>query len=121
MATVAHGASASDSVEALKRVKATENEWESRVSAARSDAQATLERLRTEAAAAVKAAQAEADRDRLARVTQARAETEAEAEAIVADGRAAAERARLGEGRRPADKKAAILDVVLGAFGENGR
>ena len=119
MATVAHGASASDSVEALKRVKATENEWETRVSAARKDADATLARLRAEASAAVKSAQAEADRDRVARVTKARAENEVQAEAIVTDGRAAAEQARAGAGRRPADKKAAILDVVLGSFGQD--
>lgn len=118
MAAAAGGAAAPGSVEALKRVKATENEWESRLTAARQNSDATLAQLRTEAAAAVKAAQAEGDRDRLARVTQARAETEAQAAAIVADGQRAAEQARVGEGRRPSDKKAAILDVVLGAFGQ---
>jgi len=119
MATGAPGATASDSVEALKRVKATENEWDTRLGAARKDADATLERLRAEAAAVVKTAQAEADRDRLAKVAKARGETEAEVEAIVAEGRTAAERARAGEGRRPADKKAEILDAVLGTFGQS--
>jgi len=118
MSTPAHGASASDSVEALKRVKATENEWETRLGAARKDADTTLERLRAEAATAVRAAQTEADHDRLARVAKAHADIEAEAAAIVADGRNAAEQARSGEGRRPADKKSAILDVVLGEFGQ---
>ena len=119
MATGTPGATANDSVEALKRVKATENEWETRLGAARKDADATLERLRSEAAATVKAAQAEADRDRLARVEQARAATEAEVATIVTDGRKAAEQARVGEGRRPADKKSEILDVVLGTFGQS--
>jgi len=119
MATGTQGAIATDSVEALKRVKATENEWDTRLGAARKDADATLERLRTEAAATLKAAQAEADRDRLARVATARAATEAEVATIVADGRNAAEQARVGEGRRPAEKKAEILDVVLGTFGQS--
>jgi len=118
MATSTQGASANDSVEALKRVKATENEWDTRLGAARKDADATLERLRTEAAVAVRAAQAEADHDRLARVTKAHADIEAEAQAIVDDGRKAAEQARSGEGRRPVDKKSSILDVVLGEFGQ---
>jgi vacuolar-type H+-ATPase subunit H len=119
MAVTTVGASAPDSVEALKRVKATENEWDTRLNAARRDADETLERMRAEADAALKEAQMEADRDRVARVVQARTETETEAEAIVAEGRKAAERALAGEGRRPADKKDAILDIVLGSFGKD--
>ena len=119
MATGTSGAIGNDSVEALKRVKATENEWETRLGAARQETDATLERLRAEAAAAVKTAQTEADRDRVAKVTTARAATEAEVAAIVAEGRTAAEKARAGEGRRPADKKAEILDVVFGTFGQS--
>ncbi|HYA55143.1 MAG TPA: hypothetical protein VEG42_06040 [Thermoplasmata archaeon] len=119
MVTGTVGANATDSVEALKRVKATENEWETRLGAARKDADATLERLRADTAAAVKAAQAEAERDRAARVAQARVDADAEAQAIVDDGRKAAEQAGAGEGRRPADKKAAILDIVLGGFGKD--
>ena len=119
MATTTSGASEPDSVEALKRVKATENEWDARLNAARKDRDATLERLRTEAAAAVKQAQTEADRDRVERVVQARAETQAEVATILADGASAAERALTGEGRRPADKKDAILDAVLGTFAKD--
>jgi len=96
----------SGSVEALKRVKSTENE-------------ATLRRLREEADGAVKAAQAEADRHRTERIEKAQAEIAAEADAIVADGRKAAESATRGEGRRTSDKKDAILDVVLGSFGKD--
>jgi len=36
----------------------------------------------------------------------------------VADGKTAADRALVGEGRRPSDKKSQVLDVVLGSFGE---
>jgi vacuolar-type H+-ATPase subunit H len=113
------GAGAPDSVEALKRVKATENEWDARLSATRRNVDETLERLRTEAAAAVKEAQTEAGRDRVARVVQARTETEAEAQAIVTEGQKAAAQALAGEGRKPADKKDAILDIVLGSFGKD--
>jgi vacuolar-type H+-ATPase subunit H len=119
MATVSAAASHLASVEVLKRVKLTENEWDTRLDVAKKEAEATLERLRTEAAAAVRDAQTEADRDRVARVVESRAQTEAEAGAILAEGRQAADRALLGEGRRPADKRSEVLDAVLGAFGKD--
>jgi len=118
MAAATAGASAPDSIEALKRLKAAENEWEARLTSAQRDTDATLERLRTEAAAAVKEAQMAADQERVARVVASRTATEAEAQGIVADGEKAAEQALHGEGRRPADKKDAILAIVLGAFGK---
>ncbi|HKN07726.1 MAG: hypothetical protein ABR888_01290 [Thermoplasmata archaeon] len=118
MVTTTAGAAAPGSLEALKRVKATETEWDARLNAARQEAEATLRRLREDRDAAVKAAEAEADRRRTVRLDRARVETAAEAEAIVADGRLAAERAARSEGRRPADKKDALLDVVLGSFGK---
>jgi len=116
MATTTSGAAEPDSVEALKRVKATENEWDARLAAARQDAEATLALRRAESAAAVKEAQAAADRDRVARVTEARTETETQAAAILADGKKAADQALVGEGRRPSDKKPQILTAVLGSF-----
>jgi len=119
MATETAGAGAPDSLEALKRVKATETEWDAKLSAARKDADTTIERLRAEAAAAVKQAQTEADRERVDRVVHARAETEAQAATILADGATAAEQALTGEGRRPADKKDAILAAVLGDFAKD--
>jgi vacuolar-type H+-ATPase subunit H len=119
MAATTSGAAAPASVEALKRVKATETEWDTRLNAARQEAAESLRRLRDEGDAAVKAAVAEAERKRTGQVERARAEAAMEAEAIVADGRRAAERAAHGEGRRPADKKDAILEVVLGSFGRD--
>lgn len=117
MATETVGAAAPGSIEALKRVKATEAEWEARLSAARVETEADLRRLREEADAAVKAAEVAADKERSARLERARAEVAAEAEKIVAEGRDAAVRAARGEGRRPADKKDAVLTAVLGSFG----
>ena len=119
MATVSAAASHLASVEVLKRVKVTENEWDQRLDVARKEADAVLERLRTDAAAAVREAQTEVDRDRVAHVVESRAATEAEAQTILADGRKAAEQALTGEGRRPAEKRSEILDVVLGAFGKD--
>jgi len=119
MATTTSVAAAPGSVEALKRVKATETEWDARLSAARQEAEDALRRLRDEGDAAVKAAEAEAERKRTDRVERARAENAAEAEVIVADGRRAAERATHREGRRPTEMKDAILEVVLGSFGKD--
>jgi vacuolar-type H+-ATPase subunit H len=119
MATETSGASESGSIEALKRVKSVETEWDARLSAGRAATEVELRQLREAADAAVKAAQAEADRERTSRLERARAETATGAEAIVAEGRRAAELAARGEGRRPQDKKDAILDVVLGSFGKD--
>ncbi|HEY1198359.1 MAG TPA: hypothetical protein VGG32_06500 [Thermoplasmata archaeon] len=119
MATTTSGAAAPGSLEALKRVKATETEWDTRLSGARQEAENTLRRLRDDGDAAVKAAEAEADRERTVRLERARTETAEETEAILADGRRAAERAAVGEGRRPVDKKDTLLDVVLGSFGKD--
>jgi len=106
------------SIEALKKVKATEVEWDGRLAAARGETEKLLLQLRDESAAAVKAAELAAERDRTARVEQARVETAAAAAAILADGEKAAAKAERAEGRRPADKRDAVLDAVLGAFGK---
>lgn len=119
MATQTSGAAGSGSVEALKRVKATETEWDARLKAAREESEATLRRLREQSEAAVKAAQAEGERERAERVERARVEAAGMSAAIVAEGQKAAEAAARGEGRGPADKKEAILSVVLGSFGKD--
>jgi vacuolar-type H+-ATPase subunit H len=119
MATETEGAAMSGSVEALRRVKAVEAEWEARLNTARQLNEAELRQLREEAEAAVKAAQVEAETERAAQLERARAETAGAAATIVAQGRKAAEQAAQGEGRRPADKKDAILDAVLGSFGKD--
>ncbi len=116
MATAAAPGADLGSIEALKRVKATETDWELKLRAARGQAEETLQRLRTDADAAVKAAQTAADADRAAKLEAARAEADREAAGIVAEGQKAAEAAARGEGKRPADKKDAILAAVLAGF-----
>ena len=63
MATTASGAAVLGSIEALKRVKATETEWDTRLSAARQESEEALRRLRDDGDATVKAAETEADRE----------------------------------------------------------
>ena len=110
-------ASSESTVEALKRVKATEAEWERKVTEARAHRDATLQRLRDETEATVQAALAEADRERAETVHAARAGAEAEAGRIAADGdRDAAEAAR-DDPKALAGQRAAILAAVLDGFG----
>lgn len=119
MVVTTSGAVAPSSLEALKQVKATEDEWATRLEAARREAADTLQRLHADEEAAVKAARAEAERERTVRLEQARAEIASETETILAEGRRAAERAAHGEGRHPSDRKDAILEVVLGSFAKD--
>ena len=104
------------SIEALKRVKETESDWELKLRTARGAAEETLERLRAESAGAVKAAQAIADGERANALLTAKQESEHEAAEILAAGARAAEAAARGDGKRPADKKDAILSAVLAGF-----
>ncbi len=104
------------SIDALKRVKATEADWELKLRLAQVASDEALARLRTESAAAVKAAQASADAERGQAVQAARDEADREAAEILADGTRAAEVAARGEGKQPTDKKDAILAVVLAGF-----
>ncbi|MGI0130374.1 MAG: hypothetical protein ACREDE_03425 [Thermoplasmata archaeon] len=104
------------SIDALKRVKATESDWELRLRSARGAAEEALERLRTDSEAAVKSAQVAAEGERTNAVLAARQEAERQAAEILAQGTRAAETAAHGEGKRPADQKDAILGTVLAGF-----
>ncbi|HTW76712.1 MAG TPA: hypothetical protein VMG14_02985 [Thermoplasmata archaeon] len=104
------------SIEALKRVRATEIDWEQRLQAAQQQAAAEIARLRAEADAAIKAAQSEADQERARKVQAARADADREAAGILADGERAANDAAKGEGRRPVDRADAIRAAVLAGF-----
>lgn len=119
MAEGTSGTVAPGSVEALKRVKATESEWDARLTGARTEAETSVRRAKDETEAMVKAAQLESEHSRTVALERAQAVAQSEAETIVAEGRADAERAERGEGRRPSDKKDAILDIVLGSFGKD--
>ncbi|MFZ3356790.1 MAG: hypothetical protein WA549_08590 [Thermoplasmata archaeon] len=104
------------SIEALKHVKETESEWERKLQLARSNAKETLERLRAQSEAAVRAAQATADGERAQAVLEARRGAEREAAEILAAGTRAAEAAARPEGKRPADQQELIFAAVLAGF-----
>jgi len=106
----------SESLAALKRVKAAETEWAAKLAAARAESDAALARLRDECAAAIKAAAAEAERERTAAVQSARTEAGGLAATIIAQGAKAADQALRAEGKKPEDRKAEVLSVVLGSF-----
>jgi vacuolar-type H+-ATPase subunit H len=106
----------SGSVDALKRVKAAETEWELKLRVARGAAAEAMERLRADCEAAVKSAQAVADGERAQALLAARQEAEHEATEILTSGTQAADVAARGEGKRPADKKDAVLAAVLAGF-----
>jgi vacuolar-type H+-ATPase subunit H len=108
-----------DSIEALKRVRTTENEWDEKLKAAKRWAEEDLQRLRDASEAAVKAAQTEADALRTSTVQTARAAADIEASHIVAEATEAAKAATKGEGKHPADRKDEILAAVLAGFDED--
>jgi vacuolar-type H+-ATPase subunit H len=104
------------SIDALKRVKATETDWDLKLRAARGAAEMETARLKDESEEAVRAAQQEAEAERARAVQAARADADREAEQILADGSRAAEAAARGEGKRPADRASEILSTVLAGF-----
>ncbi len=112
----AAGLPAEGSIDALKRVRAAETEWEQKLAAAKQEAGEAIARLKTAADAAVRAAQAAADEDRAATLQAARSEADREAIVILADGAKAADAAAEGAGKRPADKADAIVGAVLAGF-----
>jgi vacuolar-type H+-ATPase subunit H len=107
---------AEGSIDALKRVRAAESEWEQKVAAAKQDAGEEIARRKTAAEASVKAARAAAEQQRAEKVQAARSEADREAIVILAEGAKAADAAAEGEGKRPADKADAILKAVLAGF-----
>jgi vacuolar-type H+-ATPase subunit H len=109
-------APAEGSVEALRRVKQAEAEWELKLRAARGQSQAALELLRTESEHAVKSAQVLADGVRANAVLQAKQDAERAATEILKTGTKAADAAARGDGKDPADKKDEILAAVLAGF-----
>ena len=115
----APGRSDVGSIEALKRIKATETEWDEKLASARQETEATLRRLAEESDATVKATHAEADAARTLSVQRARSDADREAETIVAEGAKAAGAAARGAGKRPADRSAEVLAAVLGSLGED--
>jgi vacuolar-type H+-ATPase subunit H len=103
-------------LDALRRVKATEAEWDRRLADARAASAAELARRREAADAAVRAVAREVETERAEAVARADREADAEARTIVADGEAEARQIRSDEGSLAEGHRAEILAVVLGQF-----
>ena len=115
-ASTAPGGTDLGTVEVLKRVKAVEAEWETKVAEARVHRDTTLQRQRDETETAVHAAQQEADRERSEAIQAARIAADGEAAKILADGDRAAEAAGREDPASLAEKRTQILQAVLGEF-----
>ncbi len=104
------------SIEVLKRIKATETEWEEKLTAARRDSESTLARLRSEADQALAAARAETETERAAALERAHAEVEKEVAEIFARGEVEAKDAGSPAGKRPSDHRDQVIALVFGPF-----
>ncbi len=104
------------SIEALKRVRATEVEWDEKLRVAKEASEAALRRLREETDATVKNVQDEVDAERTAKVLASRSDADQGAAEILAEGAQAADQAARGEGKHPADRRDEILTAVLDGF-----
>ncbi len=116
-ATTTPGLSDLGTVEALKRVKAVESEWEAKLAEARAHRDQILQRWRDETEATVHAAQLESERERSEAIQAARIAADGEAAKMLADGDRAAEAAGREDPEDLTEKRAAILAAVLGEFG----
>jgi len=112
------GVTAADvaTVEALRRLKAVEAEWEAKLTTARAATAQGIQLAENEAEATVKAVAAELESDRARQLEAARVAADREAEAIVRGGEQEAEAIRSGKGKRPADRADEIVAAVLGPF-----
>ena len=110
------GSADSATIDALKRIKLAETEWEEKVAAARRDADAALKRLKEETDTLLSTARTEADTARSHAIDKARTEADAEANTIVREGERAAQKATDGAGKDLAARKSEVLAVVLGGF-----
>jgi vacuolar-type H+-ATPase subunit H len=106
----------SPALDAVKRVKATETEWDEKLRYARARSEAALLRAREEADAAAKAVARELEGEKTRALERARADADLEAHDILAEGDSAAERAGSEEGKRPAEMREKILRALLGSL-----
>ncbi len=103
-------------IDALKRIKLAETEWEEKVAAARRDAEASGKRLKEETETLLAQARTEAEAERSRTIERARTAADAEAAQIVAEGERAAKAATEGAGKGVAARKNDVLAVLLGGF-----
>jgi vacuolar-type H+-ATPase subunit H len=117
VASSTHGADeASGSVEALRQLKAIENEGAARLAAGKAEGEQTLAAVRQEAEAAVLQARLAAEHEAEAKVQQARDAAEVEAQLIITQGERAASDVRSRPPSRLRDKQEELLGAILSGF-----
>ncbi len=112
-------ASPSAPVESLRRVRATEIDWEQRLTEFREEAQRGLTRLREQSEVLVRTARIEVERRREASVAAARARAEQEAQAILSKGQAEADRILSAPLPEPRRLQSDLLEILFGEFRES--
>jgi vacuolar-type H+-ATPase subunit H len=110
------GATASASIEVLRKLKEIETELDARLVAARAQSAQQIAKAREAADLAVAAARAEADRWREVTLVAARSQAQIDSDKILADGRR--EAATLEQSDVTASKSTTqkVLDAVLSGF-----
>ncbi len=103
-------------VEVLRRVKTTEAEWESKLTAARATSEQALAEAHAGAEASIKAVLSELEARRSHDLEAAVAAADSEAHEIVKTGESAAAKARSGAGKKVTGRKDEIVRAVLGEF-----
>ena len=115
-AATASGPADTATLDALKRIKLAETEWEEKIATARRESETALRQLKEETDAQLTAARAQAEAERTRTLETARAGADAEAAQIVTEGEHAARQATEGTGKGVAARKNEVLAVVLSGF-----
>jgi vacuolar-type H+-ATPase subunit H len=105
-----------ESIEALRRLKATEDELEAQKTSAESAGTERLKSARAEAEQAFRSAKAEAERKATAAIGAARSVVEAEVASLVKAGAAEASKVASGSKVAVAALKQKLIDAVVGSF-----
>ncbi len=103
-------------LDALRRVKATEADWDRRLADARAAAAQDLAGRRDAAEASVHEVARAVETERAEATARAGREGDTEARTIVDDGEAEARQLRAGQGSLAEGRRKEILAVVLGRF-----
>ena len=107
----------SGTLDALRRVKAAESEWDEKIRSARTESESALVQAKASADAAVKAVAGELEASRTRALEAAGAAADLEARQILADGEKAAKQSAAGGSKTLAARKQQVLAAVLGDFG----
>jgi hypothetical protein len=110
------GPVAGESIEALRRLKATEDELEARKTSADAAGADRLKTARAEAEEAFRAAKADAERKASAAVEVARIGLDAEVASLLKAGASAAAKVGSGSKVAVAALKPKLIDAVVGSF-----